>query len=280
MASRRTVLHLAFVAAALVGCQRHDGRDALVLPASDTLAATTRAATSPGVVPASYQPESRSNACPEGMAHVVGEFCPDVVQTCKRWMDPPGERFSDYRCAEYAPSKCASKQRRHMDFCMDVNEWAPAGSDLPASEMSWTDGKRVCESEGKRLCMESEYNFACEGEEMRPYPYGFSRDATACNADLVDIYEAGGARIKDLRARHGTHPKCASPFGVMDMAGNLEEFVTIDGAGPPRPAMKGAWWQPSRNFCRANQIAHDRWYKGRETGFRCCSDVPDGVPGG
>jgi hypothetical protein len=57
------------------------------------------------------------------------------------------------------------------------------------------------------------------------------------------------------------------------MTGNLEEFVTIDRSRPERPAMKGAYWQPGRNHCRAAQTAHDRFYKGTETGFRCCSDV-------
>jgi hypothetical protein len=61
----------------------------------------------------------------------------------------------------------------------------------------------------------------------------------------------------------------------MDMAGNLEEFVAMDIQGPPTPAMKGAYWQPSRNFCRAAQTAHDRYYNGTETGFRCCSDAPE-----
>jgi hypothetical protein len=60
----------------------------------------------------------------------------------------------------------------------------------------------------------------------------------------------------------------------MDMAGNLEEFVAMDRQGPPKPAMKGAYWQPSRNFCRAAQTAHDKFYNGTETGFRCCSDAP------
>ena len=113
---------------------------------------------------------------------------------------------------------------------------------------------------------------------MRPYPYGFVRDPHACNADLTDIYEAGGARIKDLRAKHGAHPKCESPFGVRNLSGNLEEFVTIDGSGPVRPAMMGAWWQPSQNHCRARQTAHGPTYKGRETGFRCCGDVTDYRP--
>ncbi|PKN43903.1 MAG: hypothetical protein CVU63_11775, partial [Deltaproteobacteria bacterium HGW-Deltaproteobacteria-20] len=137
---------------------------------------------------------------------------------------------------------------------------------------SWTDAKRTCESLGKRVCRESEWNFACEGEELRPYPYGFVRDAEACNADRIDIYRTDG-RLTDLREGPDGHPSCTSPFGVHHLSGNLEEWTTIDGSIPARPAMKGAYWQPSRNHCRAAQTAHDEFYNGDETGFRCCKDV-------
>jgi formylglycine-generating enzyme required for sulfatase activity len=134
--------------------------------------------------------------------------------------------------------------------------------------------ERSCKASGKRVCMETEWNFACEGEEMRPYPYGFKRDPTACNADRTDIFATDG-RLKDLRAPGAAYPRCSSPFGIRNLTGNLEEFVTIDGSSPARPAMKGAYWQPSRNFCRAAQTAHDRYYNGTETGFRCCADPRD-----
>ena len=77
--------------------------------------------------------------------------------------------------------------------------------------------------------------------------------------------------LRDLRAPSGSYERCNSPFGVSDLAGNLEEFVTIDRTTPARPAMKGSYWQPGRNFCRAAQTAHDMYYNGTETGFRCCS---------
>jgi formylglycine-generating enzyme required for sulfatase activity len=112
---------------------------------------------------------------------------------------------------------------------------------------------------------------------MRPYPYGWKRDPDACNADRVDIYENGGGSLRDLRVGVSDKPRCVSPFGVHNLSGNLEEWTTIDSATreiDPRPAMKGAYWQPSRNHCRAAQTAHDRLYKGTETGFRCCADAP------
>src|SRR4051812_3584304 len=39
-----------------------------------------------------------SEACPEGMILVEGEYCPDVEQHCLKWMDPPGDRYAHFRC--------------------------------------------------------------------------------------------------------------------------------------------------------------------------------------
>jgi formylglycine-generating enzyme len=206
------------------------------------------------------------------MVLVEGEYCPKVQLNCKSYLDPKG-RYEEFRCAEYGPSRCLSKERRHMRFCIDRTEFAEQGETLPANHRSFTHGEKACAAQGKRMCRESEWNFACEGEEMRPYPYGFARDSSACNADRADVVSPEG-KLRDLRAPGGSFSRCKSPFGVMDMAGNLEEFVAMDAKGPARPAMKGAYWQPSRNFCRAAQTAHDRYYNGTETGFRCCSDVP------
>jgi hypothetical protein len=227
-----------------------------------------------GETPASAGEASR---CAPGMVLVEGDYCPDVEHVCKRWLENEG-RYKHYRCEEYTSAKCLSKARVHKSFCMDRDEYVPPGESLPASRQSWNDATRVCSDQGKRVCMESEWNFACEGEEMRPYPYGWKRDAEACNADRVDIYRADG-QLRDLRMGAGDKPRCVSPFGVHHLSGNLEEFVSMDGTAfggaPPKPAMKGAYWQPSRNHCRANQTAHDRFYKGTETGFRCCSDPPN-----
>jgi formylglycine-generating enzyme required for sulfatase activity len=205
------------------------------------------------------------------MVLVSGQYCPEVDQRCTRWLETGG-RYAYFRCAEYMrPAKCIT-ERKSMRYCIDRDEYVPPGQELPASGQSWTDAAAVCDSLGKRLCMESEWNFACEGEEMCPYPYGFTRDAEICNADRIDIYRPDG-ELRDLREGPAGHPGCVSPFGVHHLSGNLEEWTTIDGTSPPRPAMKGAYWQPSRNHCRAAQTAHDTFYSGTETGFRCCKDV-------
>jgi formylglycine-generating enzyme required for sulfatase activity len=215
-----------------------------------------------------------ASGCPRGMVLVEGEYCPRVEQRCLRWMDPPG-RYHEYRCAEYAkPAHCLAP-REHRRFCIDRRERADADTGLPLNVQSWTDAARACESQGARVCLESEWTFACEGEEMRPYPYGWRRQAAKCNADQRDLLVPGQPwLLRDGRAPAGAHPGCASPFGLLDMAGNVAEWVSVDGfADGALVVQKGNWWQPGKHACRDAQGGHDKYYRGTETGFRCCASA-------
>jgi formylglycine-generating enzyme len=140
----------------------------------------------------------------------------------------------------------------------------------------------LCVSLGKRLCTETEWNFACEGEEMRPYPYGFTR-APKCNQDRDDLYEVNPHRqiLADRRERADARPECVSPFGVYNMAGNMDESVLREGkehVDPFRNALKGGWWMAARNRCRPATTAHDDYYKDIQVGVRCCSGASESLP--
>ena len=221
-------------------------------------------------------------ACPEGMLLVEGSYCPMPTQICKRWVDASGP-YQYYRCAEYAePATCAAK-RESKRFCIDRFEYVKAGDSLPIANQSYTSAKAICEGQDRRLCLESEWQFACEGEEMRPYPYGFVRDATACNIDRTNLGKMQGG-LNDLRAPASEHPRCLSPFDVHGMSGNVEEWATQDALahaepGPgrivERSTMKGAWWLPGKNNCRAATTGHGEMYEGPQMGVRCCKDAPD-----
>jgi formylglycine-generating enzyme len=213
---------------------------------------------------------AESSPCPADMVLVAGEYCPEVRHTCLRWLDPPGT-YETFRCAQYGKPTCASSQRVPMRFCIDRDEWTKTGEALPAAHQSWTTAKAICESQGKSLCLESEWQFACEGEEMRPYPYGFTRDASACNIDRTNLGRPNSG-LRDLREPAGSHPRCVSPFGVRDMSGNVEEWATLDHPSDPRDksTMKGAWWLPGRNTCRAATTGHGETYEGPQVGVRCC----------
>jgi formylglycine-generating enzyme required for sulfatase activity len=213
------------------------------------------------------------------MVHVEGEHCPHVVHTCLTWLDD--ETLPYARCAEYrVPSECRSERTR-MSFCIDRTEYTPPEQDRPLNHQSYHLGHKLCGSQGKRLCTEEEWNFACEGEAMQPYPYGFSREPK-CNQDREDLFEENPRRqvLRDLRDPPASRAECVSPFGVFDMVGNLDEPVVRSGQGaayPFRSALKGGWWMPGRNRCRAATTAHDEFYKGIQVGVRCCSDLVEAV---
>jgi hypothetical protein len=218
--------------------------------------------------------DAGSTSCPADMVLVEGEYCPSIEHVCLKWLDPPGP-YHDYRCGEYKrPATCkTAREKKH--FCIDREEYVKPGEPLPIAEQSWTSAGEICASKGARLCLESEWQFACEGPDMHPYPYGdgFTRDGKACNIDRSDLGKPMGG-LNDLRAPVTEYPRCLSPFGVHNMSGNVEEWTTLDkGKAPDRSSMKGAWWLPGKNTCRAATIGHGEVYRGKQVGVRCCKDA-------
>jgi sulfatase modifying factor 1 len=146
----------------------------------------------------------------------------------------------------------------------------------------------MCAAKDKRLCTEEEFNFACEGEAMRPYVYGFSRDPSKCNFDkpyrartfkFTEMESCGddpaclaAYRAIDQRVPAGSMESCQSPEGVFDLNGNANEWVVIpDAKSPHRSGIKGGWWGPVRDRCRPTVTFHDEGDFGYEVGFRCCT---------
>lgn len=208
--------------------------------------------------------------CPDSMLLIEGSYCPNVRQSCVKHVDPDGSVLRALRCAEYAePSVCASADRQPLRFCIDREEYSLTPKAKASNNQTLAGAAAACEAHGKRLCSESEWTFACEGEAMLPYPYGFERDGARCNTDQTDLVTATGA-LRDLRAEPGAFPECVSPFGVRNMSGNVEEYVLASDGSALR---KGAYWQPGAAHCRARQAHTDSTYSGVETGVRCCANA-------
>lgn len=274
---RRAVLGpalLAVVALAGGGACSTRGRNDGAPIASAAAGASASASAAASATASDASPGGDAGACGAEMVLVAGEYCPVVDQVCLRWMDPPGP-YRDYRCAEYKRPVTCNAPREKKRFCIDREEYVAPGEALPVANTSWTSAGEICATRGARLCLESEWQFACEGPDMHPYPYGdgFTRDGKACNIDRSDLGMPGSG-LKDLRAPVSEFPKCLSPFGVHDMSGNVEEWTTLDkGKAPDRSSMKGAWWLPGKNTCRAATTGHGEVYQGKQVGARCCRDA-------
>jgi hypothetical protein len=232
-------------------------------------------------------------ACNVGMSLVAGNYCLTPEQKCLAHQDIPSEdgKIVPNQCTRYEePVTCYDDRRKPLRFCMDQYEWPNRKGELPRTLISYNHAKSTCEAEGKRLCTEEEFNFACEGEEMRPYVYGFSRDATKCNFDkpyrprtfpfteldtcMTDPACRAAYEAIDQRLPAGSMETCKSSDGVYDLNGNANEWVHLpQGKSPHRSGLKGGWWGPIRARCRPTVTFHDEGDFGYEAGFRCCSDA-------
>jgi hypothetical protein len=214
---------------------------------------------------------ARAFTCPDDMVLAQGQACTAVRQECAEWVEAP-TIGKDGRCKKFLePSVCVGA-RVAMHVCIDRDEHAAGADPKPMTTVSWSDAKSICEKAGKRLCKESEWNFACEGEEMLPYPTGYDRPIGKCNFDqhkLVDVW----GKVIDFRKRSSELVECTSPFGARNLVGNVDEWVERDVMnGQWRSALKGGWWLAGRNRCRPATTAHDEHYRDFQTGFRCCAD--------
>lgn len=218
------------------------------------------------------RPDKIQTPCGENQALVDGNYCPDAIIKCKTPSSGQGVTI----CMEYAPTSCASSERKHLRFCMDKYEYPNEPGALPVSWKSWYEAKSMCESKGKRLCKDYEWTFACEGPEIKPYPYGdgLHRDHQACNtARKWKDYTKTPKDELYQGEPSGSRQSCVSPFGVYDMPGNVDEWA-VSSSGKPYPSvLKGGHASFVRNACRPATDGHGPTFSLYETGFRCCSEA-------
>jgi len=163
-------------------------------------------------------------------------------------------------------------------------------SEHPVVLVSWYDAEEYCEWAGGALPTEAQWEYAARGPEGLKYPWGEEFDGEKANyCDKNCVFDWNDETIDDVYAQTapaGSYPEGASWTGVLDMAGNVWEWVNDwfdseyyanaaaeDPAGPESGDWKvlrgGSWGNSSINLrgARRSPDAPDCRYGG--IGFRC-----------
>jgi len=153
--------------------------------------------------------------------------------------------------------------------CVTAGASAPARRrgepGLPQTDVTAKDAAACCAHRGGALPTATQLAFAAMGAAGRRYPWG---DAGAvCRRVAHGLVDGPCARGAEGPQLAGSHPSGRTPEGVLDLAGNVEEWATSEG---DLEARGGSFRDESvtalRNFSR-RALASDRGEDFR--GFRC-----------
>ena len=201
-----------------------------------------------------------------------------TVYVSEFWIDKTEVTNDQYqKCVEaracLAPTACDYGEPTYSDS---------SKADHPVVCVSWQDARTYCEWAGRRLPTEAEWEKAARGTDERKYPWGNTWDASKANSG-----QAGPGDTTVV----GSYPDGASPYGVLDMAGNVWEWCQDwydedyyanspqrDPQGPSlgsgRVSRGGSWHLDARRVRAAFRGGYDPDGRNFLIGFRCVTQPP------
>ena len=200
-----------------------------------------------------------------------------VMQIASFYIDRYPVTNADFKRFMYS-----SKYRPADDhnFLRDWNGGSPrpGWEKKPVTWVSLEDARAYARWAGKRLPHEWEWQYCAQGADGRLYPWGNAWDAAA-----VPVPDKG----RDLTGPDDVdaHPSGASPFGVMDLTGNVWQWTDEFTDAHTRAAVLrgGSYYQPQASiwyFPQAYKLSEHGKYllmapskdRAGTLGFRCAMD--------
>jgi sulfatase modifying factor 1 len=156
--------------------------------------------------------------------------------------------------------------------------------DHPAVYVTWVEARNYCEWAGGRLPTEAEREKGARGTDGRKFPWGNGEPEPRLGVFRRSWGYEGTMAV-------GTHPDGASPYGLLDMGGNVWEWCSDwydngyyatspyqNPKGPPSGishVVRGGSWDSRPDVLSAScRSWGHRGYSEGDFGFRCVMNVP------
>lgn len=231
-------------------------------------------------------------SAPRGMVKIPAGVFVFTAENTDQFIPYPDIRGKELAMKAFYIDKYPVTNRQYYEFLKStgyepadtvnfLRHWGgrtiPEGlEDHPVVYVSLRDAEAYAAWAGKRLPTEAEWQYAGQGSDGRMWPWGDTFDSTRCNnasgtTSPVDFF-----------------PKGKSPFGVMDMVGNVWQltsdvydngtyyYVMMKGGSHYKPT--ASWWyvkggpQPL-GWHQQLLLVSPGFDRNATVGFRCAADA-------
>lgn len=150
----------------------------------------------------------------------------------------------------------------------------PVSDNQPITRVTWRQAQDFCEWRGARLPTDIEWEYAARGPDHLIFPWGNTfdgRNVNYCDASCSEIWADRGVNdgFGSEPAPVGSYPNGQSWVGALDMAGNVYEWVSVNGG----EGLRGGSYVINPAFVRTSVRARfNDASENADWGFRCVRD--------